>query len=181
MTDIDKFSEPDNGLPSRRAVVRTLGTAVLASGALATACEATAAHPDATLLRLGAEFGRLYAAWLPIYSEMWRLNDQFEKEWAKNGLSIDDNFAEWAKLRTDMGVEAAAEANTAALDLIDAVATKIREMPAKTFAGLAIKARVLAYDAGIDRRDIPEEKLDGPEQAMNLFIAELERLASASA
>jgi hypothetical protein len=67
----------------------------------------------------------------------------------------------------------------AALDLIDAVATKIRETPAKTFAGLAIKARVLAYDAGLDMRDLPEEKQDGPEKAMNQFIAELDRLASA--
>jgi len=31
---------------------------------------------------------------------------------------------------------------------------------------------------GLDIRDIPKEKLDGPEKAMNQFIAELDPLAS---
>jgi hypothetical protein len=184
VTNVNRFSEPDNnGLPSRRAVVRTLGTAVLASGALASACHAQTAHPDAALLRLGAEFERLHSAWRPFHVEVNRLVRQFETEWDKTGLPIDDaNFAAWGKLRTDMGVEAAAEAEMKALDIIDAVTTKIRETPAKTFAGLAVKARALRFDTSLDLQDdrLPKDQ-DWPERVMNEFIAELDRLAKAEA
>jgi len=149
-----------------------------ARSTLASVCEAAAAHPDAALLHLGAEFDQLYAAWLPIHAEMWRLHSQHLEEWEKTGLSIDENLAAYFQLRTKIGLDAVIEASEKALDPIDAVATKIRETPAKTFGGLAVKARVLAYDAGLDMRDLPEEKLDGPEKAMNQFIAELDRLVS---
>jgi hypothetical protein len=81
-----------------------------------------------------------------------------------------------------MGVEAAAEAEMKALDIIDAVATKIRETPAKTFAGLAVKARALRFDTSLDLQDdrLPKDQ-DWPERVMHEFIAELDRLASAGA
>jgi hypothetical protein len=81
-----------------------------------------------------------------------------------------------------MGVEAAAEAEMKKLDIIDAVATKIRETLAKTFAGLAVKARVVRFAAGLDMQGdrLPKDQ-DWPEQVMNQFVAELDRLASAEA
>jgi hypothetical protein len=99
MNNIDQFREPDNGLTSRRVVLRSLGT-VLASGGLAGACQAMAAHPDSELLRFGTEFDRLHAAWLPIRAEVERLNGQFEEEWAKRWLSIDENFGYWPNSAT---------------------------------------------------------------------------------
>jgi hypothetical protein len=182
MTKVDQFSEPDNGLASRRAVVRALGTAVLASGTLATACQAAAAHPDAVLLSLGAEFERLHAAWLPINAETWRLNSAFEKEWDKKGLSIDANLIEFSQLAKETGADAAATVEGKALDLLDALTAKIRETPAKTFAGLAVKARALRFDAHLSTQcDLPLEDQDWPEQVMNQFVAELDRLASTGA
>ncbi len=81
-----------------------------------------------------------------------------------------------------MGVEAAAEAEMKALDIIDTVTTKIREATAKTFAGLAVKARALRFDTSLDLQDdrFPEDQ-DWPERVMGQFIAELDRLASAEA
>jgi hypothetical protein len=66
----------------------------------------------------------------------------FDEAWARRGgLSIDANFELWGQLRAETGVEAAIEAEDKAVALVDAVTTKIREMPAKTFTGLAVKAR----------------------------------------
>jgi hypothetical protein len=76
-------------------------------------------------------------------------------------------------------LKAAAEAEMKALDIIDAVATKIRETPAKTFAGLAVKARTLRFDTSLDLQGdrLPKDQ-DWPEQVMNQLLAEFDRLAS---
>src|SRR5262245_1741848 len=103
MSDIDDFGWPDNGSP----------------------------HPDAELLRLGYEFSRVRAAWLPIYADMWKLHSRSLEEWEKRGLSIDENFAAFCQLREEMGVEAAIEANDKELERVDAAAAKIRETPAQ--------------------------------------------------
>jgi len=104
---------------------------------------------------------------------------QCEIEWDKTGLPIDEaNFAAWGKLKTDMGVEAASEVEMKALEIIDAVTTKIRETPAKTFAGLAVKARALRFDTSLDLQDDrPLADRDWPEKVMHQFVAELDRLA----
>jgi hypothetical protein len=56
---------------------------------------AASSGPDAPLLRLGAEFDRLHAAWLLTHAEVERLEGPFEQEWAKGGLSLGDNVAAW--------------------------------------------------------------------------------------
>jgi hypothetical protein len=49
-----------------------------------------------------------------------------------------------------------------------------------TFAGLAIKARALRFDAHLNtQRDLPPDDQDWPEYVMNEFVAEIERLAAA--
>jgi hypothetical protein len=61
------------------------------------------------------------------------------------------------------------------------VTTKIRETPAKTFAGLAVKARASRYDIYLGTQcDRPPEDQDWPEYVMNQFVAEIERLAAAA-
>jgi hypothetical protein len=139
-----------------------------------------AAHPDAELLRLGEEFERLHAAWLPVAAECKRLAGLFDEGWARRGLSIDANFELWKQLRIESGFEGAIEAEDKAGALIDAVTTKIRETPAKTFAGLAVKARALRYDTFLSTQcDLPREDQDWPEEIMNQFVADLDRLAAA--
>jgi hypothetical protein len=75
-----------------------------------------------------------------------------------------------------MGVEAAIDANNKALEPVDALAVKIRETPAKTFAGIAVKARAVRFDAALDMRGD-----DWQVQILDEFIAELDRLAKAEA
>jgi hypothetical protein len=45
----------------------------------------------------------------------------------------------------------------------------------------AVKARALRFDAHLSSQcDLPEKDQDWPEEVMNKFVAELDRLASAS-
>lgn len=179
------------GLPAidRRSLVCGLGTAAVA-GASHAACAGVPAlgsaaaipsHPDAELLRLGKEFERRYAAFLPVDAECNRLGDVFEEALERTRLSsMDTNFEFWGQLRIETGFKAAIEAQNKALDDIDAVTTKIRETPAKTFAGLAVKARALRYDTHLSTQcDLPPEDQDWPEQVMNEFVAEIGRFAAA--
>jgi hypothetical protein len=46
---------------------------------------AASSGPDAPLLRLGAEFDRLHAAWLLTHAEVERLEGPFEQEWGQRG------------------------------------------------------------------------------------------------
>lgn len=105
---------------------------------------AEASHPDAELLRPGAEFDRLHMAWLPLKAEADRLDLAYVAEARKmtaeaGGLNLDL----WMRWGEEAGVNAAVEAEERAFEHIDAVTAKIREMAAKTFAGLAVKARAL--------------------------------------
>jgi hypothetical protein len=137
---------------------------------------------DAELLRLGEEFERRYAAFLPVDAECDRLKYVFEEAWKRTELSsIDANLEFWSQMRIETGFEAAIEAQNRSFDDIDTVTTKIRETPAKTFAGLAVKARALRYDTYLSTQcNLPEEDQDWAEFVMNQFVAELERLAAAA-
>jgi hypothetical protein len=80
-----------------------------------------------------------------------------------------------------MGLDAAIEVENAEWNFVCVVTKRIRETPAKTFAGLAVKARALRFDAHLSTQcDLPEKDQDWPEYVMNEFVAELDRLASAS-
>jgi hypothetical protein len=77
------------------------------------------------------------------------------------------------------GATAAAAAEKAA-DLVADVVEQIKKTPAKTFAGLAVKARALRYAMGVrPEGELPGEPQDYQETAMNLFVSEVERLANA--
>jgi hypothetical protein len=159
--------------PSRRtmlvalAAVPIAGVPTLAGGA---------AHPDAELLRLGEEFERRYAASLPFTADRKQREEKFTDDWKSRELSI----GEWRQLSEATGFEAAIDAETRAVDLIEAVTSKIRKTPAKTFAGLAVKARALRFDAHLSTMcDLPPEDQDWPEYVMNEFVAEIDRLAAA--
>jgi hypothetical protein len=133
------------------------------------------------LHRLGIRFDHLHAAWLLTHAEsVWQYG-LFEEECEKRGLLPYDNFAAWDQLRIDMCVAAAVDVEDELVQQIEAVTKEIRETPAKTFADLAVKARALRFDAHLSsQRDLPEKDQDWPEEVMNKFVAELDRLASAS-
>ncbi|MGB8901682.1 MAG: hypothetical protein WCC90_21645 [Methylocella sp.] len=77
----------------------------------------------------------------------------------------------------DCGLEAAIHAENTAEDLAIAVVRQINKTPARTFAGLAVKARALRFDTGFDNKsNVPEDDLDWPQVAVNNFPDEIERL-----
>jgi hypothetical protein len=62
------------------------------------------------------------------------------------------------------------------------VTEKIRATPANTFAGVAVKARALRFNSHLDTQtSLPLDEQDWPERIMDLFVAEMERLAASSA
>jgi hypothetical protein len=118
-----------------------------------------------------------------------QIGKMFTELGGRNTLMLDDELrqrmqtavANYKRLGgTSPGVEAAAEAEDAAWQLVEALTKKIRETPAKTFAGLAVKARALRFDTHLSTRcDLPPEDQDWPEQVMNELVAEIDRLAAA--
>jgi hypothetical protein len=132
-------------------------------------------HPDDELLRLGAEFDRLYAAIAPLTAKSQRLDEIFNLVYP--GGIPSGSFDKWAKFRVDCGLGAAIHAENTAEDLAIAVVRQINKTPARTFAGLAVKARALRFDTGFDNKsNVPEDDLDWPQVAVNNFLDEIERL-----
>jgi hypothetical protein len=131
---------------SRRTVLTALAAATTASVPALAVAGSIASHPYATLLRLGAEFDRLHMAWMPPIAKARRIKSAHMKECMKKiaeAQSIDVNSDLWYQMGLkQMGVTAAIDAGKRTADLIDAVTAKIRETPAKTFAGLAINREV---------------------------------------
>ena len=101
-----------------------------AAGALAITGPALASVPksDAELIRLGVEFERLYAEWLPVLKEWQRLHEVAYEAWRAKNIPLDTEalFA----IQDETGSTAASYKNDAALDSLEAVAKKIRELPA---------------------------------------------------
>src|SRR5262249_5670207 len=92
---------------SRRTVLTALAAATTAGVPALADAAALASHPDAELLRLGAEFDRRRADYVPACEEMWRIEKEFEEEADRRGLPRD--YELWAKqLRISTGFDDAA-------------------------------------------------------------------------
>ena len=173
MTNNPNTTNPIN----RRQAIAGAGAA---AGAMALATPALASVPksDAELIRLGAEFDRLHAEWLPALSEWNRLFGVAHEVWkAKN---IPFSLEEVLAVQDETGATAASEREEAAINSLENVAEKIRELPASGFAGLAVKLRVLRYD-NFSNKDfaVPEVDMDWGPRAFHQFAAEIDRLARA--
>ena len=146
-------------------------------------------HPDARLIALGREHERLVAVWLPLWREMDRLRPLMDTAVRKvqltaglRPLARGELLAAYEAASHASGHQAASEANNAALDEADAVANQIRAIPAQTFAGVLVKARVL-MDVVIPAKDMeaPAELQNWDVQCFYGFLAELERMAAEAA
>jgi len=73
---------------SRRTVLTALAAATTASVPALAVAGSIASHPDAELLRLGAEFDRCRAAYLPACEESRRLLKIFKEEVDRRGLYL---------------------------------------------------------------------------------------------
>lgn len=173
------------GLPSfnRRALVA--GATLVAAAALRN-CSAPAVAdttPDADLVRLGDEFDRAHAAWLPRWQEWRRLDDEWRATLKARGMSFHTHgdAAVWA-VQSEVGAEAASDANDLALSEVERVADEIRLLRPTTIAGIAAKAKVACFDAvSMHQLVKPENKRDLGPRAILALLAEIEALARTSA
>jgi hypothetical protein len=170
----------DEGLPSRnrRTFVHGLGAAVATGAATFAAAGAkpNGLHPDAELIRLGAEFDRLHAEWLSHLLEMQRMEQDFEDEAKRRNLDCRRQFVAWMTLRKETGYEAAICVNDHALDLIDDVVKRIYSSSPATFAGVLLWAKAVRFSVHLGHpRIFPDDDLDPDFVAMKNFIDVIER------
>ena len=125
------------------------------------------------------EFDRLHAEWLPLCREWNRLFDVAHETWKAKNVPFGDGD-EFFAVQDETGASAASDRCDEATDRLDAVAKKIRELPAQGFAGLAVKARLIRHDSfKVDDFDMPEKHMDWGPRCFHQFVAEIERLAGA--
>ncbi len=149
-----------------------------AAGAMALAGPALATDgTDAELVRLGAEFDRRCTELVPVTREYNRLHDVARKKWEAKNVPFNEDV--YFAVHDETGANAAALRHEAAFYSLQAVATKIRELPASGFAGLAVKVRVVRFENfNDDAFDIPEKDMDWDVRCFHQFVAEIDRLAS---
>lgn len=175
---------------TRRDALRKIGLAgsLIAipgiAGALVNRAEAgVCALPpgdDAELIRLGEEFDRLYAEWLPINAERKRLAAIQSTAWEAAGTPF--SIKAWVDSCDACGLTPAEDANDAAMDRLDALAATIDATPAHSLAGIATKLRVIRYVAFSGRvLDRADDDLDWDVLCFVRVQREVEALAETEA
>ncbi|BCB17899.1 hypothetical protein [Bosea sp. ANAM02] len=103
---------------------------------------------DAELVTLGRQFDEAHAAWIPRWQEWQRIETEWRVTLDKKGMSFAEHGVDAVcSIFTEMGGDAASDANDTALAAVEAIADQIRTMPATTLAGFAAKAKVVSFDA----------------------------------
>jgi hypothetical protein len=167
---------------SRRSVLTALAAVPVAGMPALADAAALASHPDAELLRLGAEFDRIHAEYRVADDEATQIDDEFHDRTGLTPTPDKDAFELWARSRIEYGVDATIEISDALFLRVDAVTEKIRAVLAKTFAGVAVKARALRFNTHLHTQtSLPSDEQDWPERMMNLFVAEIEWFAATAA
>ncbi|MFG1376896.1 hypothetical protein [Xanthobacter autotrophicus] len=171
---------------TRRAFLKAgdaLGTVAALAVPVAILPKAEAAeHPDADLLRLGAEFERNDALWKAERERNVSIYAKWEGEYgrwrARNPTAPFDDFV---SCPVSTAHDAAIDREDVFLNAKDEAAEQIREISAKTLAGLAVKAR-LARDEFNSILKIIRPTLDARERegVLSLF-REVERMAEEAA
>ena len=172
---------------TRRDALRKIGLAgsLIAipgiAGALADRAEAgVCAAPtgdDAELIRLGEEFARLYAEWLPINAEMKRLEEVRQRVWDYLGSHF---TVEAYQASCDAcGLTQATDANDGVMDQLDALVEKINAVPARSLMGIAVKLRAIRYTSfALSEFDGEVDDLDWDVRCFALVQRDVEALAA---
>ncbi|MET3355930.1 UNVERIFIED_ORG: hypothetical protein ABID33_003857 [Xanthobacter viscosus] len=136
-------------------------------------------HPDAELLRLGAEFEREHVTLASLKNEEDRLNSVFEAEKERRGTRGWDALT---ALHEEVGAKEAVSQASDQFDKLDAITSVIRSIPARTIAGLAVKVRATAYDCHFSLSfDLPPDQIDWQEGCFLQLVREVERMAKVAA
>ena len=172
----------------RRSILKSTAAAIAVAipGAITGCVPPVIAGPsgqDAELRRLGAEFDRAHAAWVPRWQEWQRIEREWRSTLDAKGMSFAEHGVDAVcSIFTELGGDDASDANDAALKWVEAVADQIRSLRATTIAGIAVKARVACFDAVPMHQIVkPMDKRDHAPQAVIALLAEIVAVARASA
>jgi len=180
---------------ARRSVVKSLfGSVALAAPAMMPGCAVSpaaeaivkaapyvpAADDQAELVRLGREFDRAEAVWIPLWREMRRTHDDWMAVAAKRGLTFrDDGIPALNTVSAEVGAEAASDANDHALTELEGIIDQINAIPPTSLAGLAVHAKVVRHwSVPLAIRERPVSEREEERTELLRFLAHLERLAS---
>lgn len=170
---------------SRRAFLNSAAVAAVASlpGCMALAPAAASIRPpepDAELIRLGIEFDRAEAAWIPLWRE-WQRHERLWRETIEaRGMSLAEHGADAVQSVFDeAGGNAASDANDEALARLYDLRERMLAIQPTTTAGLAARAKVLRFD-GVSPfdREKPAGRRENKDAAILDFVALVEDLAA---
>ncbi len=164
------------------ALAGGLAAATAAAGAVAIQAARAGQHPDAELLDLRKKFDKQLAIVLRWREEEARLEPIFEAEIKRRNTPITPQLEEWFEVRKEVGFENAIARVNDESEVLDKITTKIRAIPASTFAGLAVKVWAVAFDTyAIFHFDEPEDDMDWTPKCYLQLLREADRLAAAEA
>lgn len=161
------------------AAATTIPVAVV--GCIANPARAAAA--DAELIRLGAEFDRVYPSWLAAWREWQRHEDLWERTLHERGMTGARRSTEACLAVFDeIGGRAASDANDALVKRLDDIANAIRAIQPTTLAGLAVWAKAARNDC-VPPRDAERaaEERDWDVKCLIGFLDQVEGLAAGNA
>jgi len=170
---------------SRRELIRSVPPSLAVAATLTIpAIAEVAKNPDAELFRLGAEFDRLRAEYLPLEAESQRCLQAWLEQCNQRGVSLDVDQASGERIAQQVG-SVDADARTIPVErAFHATIEALLMMPAATLAGLAIKAKVIRLAVLFQDHDEEEPteeeylRLDWHEEVPMRFLFEVERLAA---
>lgn len=180
------------GLPSASSSRRSL---LVGMGAAATPLAAlpalAAAGEDANLLRLGADFDRLVAEWVPLQIEADRCEEGvisaglqrgwFTLDWKNRASLVMGHFDDVCELDRRSGLNAANEAAEKAATRVDEVASAAATLTPQTLAGLAVRARCARWhmSARAFLGEVPHD--DFPREVAHAFLDVVESFSKGRA
>ena len=164
---------------TRRILLASAGSALTITPAAAV-CSVAIDHPDAGLVALENQFRVLHAEALAADAAQ----KPYERLFAPTHEALtrkEITFEDWCRIRRECGFLAAGNRSEAAYEQCNALSRRVRETPAQTIVGLAVKARIAAYDMHFLDKDFleTEDDMDWAPLCMLGLIREIERLAEA--
>lgn len=144
-----------------------------------------AAHPDAELVRLGAEFDAVRVKSDAAWWEWQAMEDAYEEMHPTPPRHTpSDEFMAYAtqRLRYLEANDTAYEARDAMLNELDGICKRVRAIEPKTLAGLAVWGRCMAWDC-MNPGDfaVPLQSADWNHEQIRRFVAVVDKMAGSEA
>lgn len=164
---------------SRRHLLGRACVVTAAAAAVAVPPACTLTTEDADLVRLGAEFDRAYSAWLPVRAESKRMYQLWRDTLTERGMSLREHGLDACEaVSCEIGADQARDANQVALDQLDRIGERIREIEPTSIAGLVAWAKATRFDVITPDALLKKtEDLDWDDQCLIAFLGQVERLA----